>query len=461
MTRRLLLGYLGITLFVVLSLEVPLGIQNQRTERRDLAVKVEHDAVVFASLAEDAIQSGSSSQLRPIADRAYAYTSSRGGARVVIVDAAGNARIDTSARVSGSESFATRPEIAAALRGTVASGTRYSRTLRESLVYVAVPIASGGRVHGAVRITYPTSAVDARILRYWLILGLIAGVVLAVAAGVGLLTARFVTRPLRRLETAAASVGRGDLDARAPEHDGPAEVRSLAAVFNETVSKLAQLLRAQEEFVADASHELRTPLTALQLRLESLEQEVARDGRRDLDAALGEVERLSEMVEGLLALARADAAPAATVDAAAIARERVEIWRPFAQERGIDLRAEGSTERPARAAPQRVAQIVDNFVSNALDAAPDGSTVTVFASDAGEAIELRVRDEGPGLRPEQRARAFDRFWRAGNGHPGSGLSGSGLGLAIVRKLADADAATVALEEAPGGGLDAVVRLRRA
>jgi signal transduction histidine kinase len=103
-----------------------------------------------------------------------------------------------------------------------------------------------------------------------------------------------------------------------------------------------------------------------------------------------------------------------------------------------------------------VAQIIDNFVANALEVAPTGSTVTVLAEVTGDVVEVRVRDEGPGLGAEDRARAFDRFWR---GRSDGG--GSGLGLAIVRKLADADAATVVLEEAPGGGIDAVLRLRRA
>jgi signal transduction histidine kinase len=454
-TKRLLAGYLGITVFVLLALEIPLGIQNQRTERHDVTVKVEHDAVAMASLAEDAVQSATSVRLRPVATRAYAYATSR-GARVVIVDARGRALIDTSARVEGAEDFRSRPEIAAALRGSIATGTRYSQTLKERLLYVAVPIASGGRVHGAARITYPTSAVDARIVRYWLLLGLVAGLVLVVAAVLGFVTARVITRPLRRLEQAAAAVGAGNLDARAPESDGAAEVRSLAAVFNETVAKLAHLLRAQEEFVADASHELRTPLTALQLRLESLERAVAEEGRTDLDAALREVGRLSEMVESLLALARADAVPAERVDAAGIAAERVDAWQALAHERGVTLVAQLNGGGPARAAPQRVAQILDNFLANALDAAPEGSTVTVLARTAPDALELVVRDEGPGLTAEQRRRAFDRFWRAGRGG-----DGSGIGLAVVRKLALADDAGVALEDAPGGGIDAVLRLRRA
>ncbi len=156
-----------------------------------------------------------------------------------------------------------------------------------------MPVGSGGVVSGAVRITYPLTSVDTRILHYWLLLAAIASVVLAAAALVGVRLARFVTRPLRGLEDTAAAVGAGKLDARAPELEGPPEVRSLSRVFNETVVKLEQLLHAQAEFVADASHELRTPLTALRLRLESLERKLDDEGRRDLDAAVHEVERLA------------------------------------------------------------------------------------------------------------------------------------------------------------------------
>jgi signal transduction histidine kinase len=455
-TRRLLLGYLGVTLFVLLSLEVPLGVQNQRTERRDLQAKVAHDATVLAADAEDAVQAPTAKQLNALASVAYAYQSHTGG-RVVIVNAKGYALIDTSARVSGVEDFASRPEITTALDGRYASGVRTSETLHQRLLYVAVPISSGSRVHGAVRITYPLSTVDSRILRYWLILAAIAAVVLLGAALVGIRLARFVTRPLAGLERAAAAVGEGRLDVRAPEREGPPEVRSLAAVFNETVVKVGQLLRSQQEFVEDASHELRTPLTALRLRLESLERAVPEGERRDLDAALLEVERLGQLVEGLLALARADAGavPPTSLDAAAVVRERLAAWRALAGERGVELAAELDGAAPVRAGADRLAQVLDNLVANALELSPAGSTVTVSARGGREWVELRVRDQGPGMSAEQRARAFDRFWRAG-----SGGGGSGLGLAIVRKLVEADEGEVELAEAPGGGLDAIVRLRR-
>jgi len=446
--RRLLAGYLGVALFALVALEVPLGLQNQRTQRRDLERKVEHDATVLASVAEDGVQSGSRTQLLTAARFAFDY-SRTSGARVVIVNKRALALVDTNARVAGTESFASRPEIATALRGDVASGTRYSTTLHKSLLYVAVPVASGGIVHGAVRLTFGTSAVEARIVRYWLVLAGIAAVVLLGAALVGVRLARFVIRPLRGLERAAAAVGEGDLDVRAPELDGPPEVRSLARVFNETVTKLEQLLRSQGEFVADASHELRTPLTALRLQLEN----------GDVEKALHEVERLGELVEGLLALARADAGSEAAlvVDVVVLARQRIEHWRALAEERSVTLTTPAGEERAlARAAPERVVQVLDNLLANALEASPRGSVVAVSVLAARAAVELHVRDEGPGLSADERARAFDRFWRLRQDR-----GGSGLGLAIVRRLVEVDGGEAELVAAPGGGLEAIVRLRSA
>jgi signal transduction histidine kinase len=280
--------------------------------------------------------------------------------------------------------------------------------------------------------------------------------VIGVAVVVGLAVATFISRPVRRLEGAAEAVGAGDLTARAPEDEGPPEVRSLAAVFNETVAKLDQLLRSQDEFVADASHQLRTPLTALRLRLENLARDVAPEGRTELDGAVAEVGRLGLLVEALLALARADTGgePAGPVEVERVVREGVSAWSPLADERGVRLNAAGAGGT-ARTTDERLRQVLDNLVENALEASPRGGAITVEAQSAPPWIELRVKDEGPGLKPEERERAFDRFWRNRSGE------GSGLGLAIVRRLVEQDGGTVELLEAPGRGLEAVVRLRPA
>jgi len=453
-SRRLLFTYLSLAVVVLAALEIPLGVVNARSEKRDLSAKVERDAVAVASLAESTVEHERPGDLRAVRALAIRYARDTGG-RVVIVDRKGLELVDTSPPAPGRRDFSSRPEFAAALKGDVATGTRHSTTLGATFLYVAVPIASGGRVLGAVRVSYPTSTLDARTRRYWIVLAGIAGVVLAVAGLLGASFARWIRRPLSGLERAATQVSGGDLAARATVPDGPPELRALTVQFNEMVVKLDGLVRSQRDFVADASHELRTPLTALRLRLENLERDVAVAGRPTLDAALAEIERLSGIVESLLALARADvgSTPPVTIDAAAVASERVETWHAVAGERRVGLHVASSGPQPARASADRVAQVLDNLLANALDASPAGGDVAVSVGTIGALVELRVRDSGPGLSAEQRARAFDRFWRAGTGG-----GGSGLGLAIARRLVEADGGTIELCEATGGGMEAVVRL---
>jgi signal transduction histidine kinase len=252
-------------------------------------------------------------------------------------------------------------------------------------------------------------------------------------------------------------VGKGDLTARAPEA-GPPEIKALAVRFNETVARLDALLGSQEAFVADASHQLRTPLAALRLRLENLERDVDPAGRRDLDAALAEVERLARLVDGLLALARADAAASAAepVDMVAVVAARVEHWASQAEAHDVAIDVDVPSRLHALATPGALEQVLDNLISNALAVSPPGSTIAIGAHEGSADVELHVVDEGPGMTSEQRARAFDRFWRAGP--PGTG---TGLGLAVVHRLVTADGGTIELRRASGGGLDAEMRLRAA
>jgi signal transduction histidine kinase len=444
---------LSLAVVVLAMLEVPLGFINASGERASLSAKVERDAVAIASLAESTLEGdAATSNLSALRRLARRYAGDTGG-RVVITDRDGVAVVDSSPPAPGRRSFAGRPEFEAALGGDVATGTRGSSTLGYDFLYVAVPVASGGVVHGAVRVTYPTSELDRRVRNYWLVLGGIAVVVLAVAALVGLRFARWIRAPLQGLEQAAAEAGAGNLEARAPVPDGPLELRQLALEFNDMVARLDGLVAVQREFVADASHELRTPLTALRLRLENLERQVGDDGRAGLAAATAEVQRLSGLVESLLALARADAgtAPAEIVDLGQTAHARVEAWRP-ALDHGVRLTLDVAEEVLARAGSDRVVQVLDNLISNALLAAPTGSAVTVMVKRENGHGALSVRDEGAGLTDDQKARAFDRFWRRREG------PGSGLGLAIARRLVEADGGTIALHDASGGGLEAVVLL---
>jgi len=450
----LVLSYVTITLIVLLAFGVPLAMLFSRTERRSLAESVRHDALALSIRAEEPLETGEVSSLPGLVSDYQRDT----GARVVIVDKSGNVVADSDPARSGARNFASRAEFNRALAGEEVTGTRYSQTLGSDLFFTAVPVSNGAAVSGAVRVSYPTSFVESRVRRSWWLLAAAGGVVLAVVALVSVWLARTVTRPLGDLETAADRLGRGELDARVPVPAGPPELRSLAQSFNRTAAQLDELVGAQRSFVADASHQLRTPLAALRLRLENLESAVPDADRDDLEGALGEVNRLSRLVDGLLALARAEGRAAAPVaqELAAVVRERVEAWAAYADDQLVRFDVQVPVDVVVMASAGSLDQVFDNVFANALAVVPGGSTVSVATREPVDgSVAVVVCDEGPGMSEEQRKRAFDRFWRAG----ASDGRGSGLGLPIVRELVRADGGDVELEAAPGGGLAVVISLR--
>jgi signal transduction histidine kinase len=448
--RRLLITYLTITALALLVVVVPLGLTFASRERDRLLFGLERDAQVVGAHAEDALEAGQAPDLTET------FRNFRvAGGRILVVDRTGISVADSDPSATTGRDFSTRPEIAAALRGERVTGRRSSTTLGTTLVYVAVPVSSQGKVHGAVRITIPTSEADARVRDTWISLGLLSVVVLTTVGLVGLLLASEVTRPVRRLEDAALRLESGDLSARAGEIGGAPEVVALGRQFDATAERLATLVDAQRRFVADASHQLRTPLTALRLRLETLTPDG--DDQPRVAAALAETDRLARLVEGLLVLARAEAAgpDIIDVDLVAATHERHQVWVEVARQAGVDLTVTAPGTARVRAVAGGVEQILDNLVSNAIDASPSGSTVRIEVTTTPAEGVLRVVDQGRGMTAEERAQARSRFWRS----PGSTSAGFGLGLAIVDHLASASSGSLALDDGPGGrGLAATVRL---
>ena len=310
-----------------------------------------------------------------------------------------------------------------------------------------------GTVVGAIRLSYPDDPITDRLWQIWGFRAALAVGVLIVAAFLGLWLARRVTRPLRELNAMAGRLRDGDLTARA-EETGPPETRTLARTLNTATETIGTLVGAQRAFIGDASHQLRTPLTALRLSLDNVADGVDDPlVREDVEMATAEVVRMSRLVNGLLALARAEAnvAHPEPVQVLDVVAERFTAWRAAADERSIALVSEGFDIR-VLATPGHLEQVLDNVLSNALEVSPDGATILVRTTRPGL---LEIIDSGPGLPAPDRARAFDRFWR-GQGLTGKG--GSGLGLAIVKQLVTDDGGTVSLEAASGGGLCVRIRL---
>jgi len=443
--RRLVATYLLLVVLAIAGFTIPVAFTLTGQLRSDAETAVRREAQTAARL----LAVGDEPALQALASLIDAYERETRG-RLEAQLAGHRQAVPLPVPAAGDDEAFTR----------ALSGGEWRRWDDARLV-LAVPARDGqGRVVGAVRVSYPSAPVDRRITSIWLFRGVLAVAVLAVAALLGLLLARRLTRPVRQLTAMATGLRDGDLTVRAPE-DGPQEIRTLAQTLNNAAQTIEVLLRSQRMFVADASHQLRTPLTALRLALDNVADgaDDPASVREDAERATAEVVRMTRLVNGLLALARADAETtgAEPVAVPPVIAGRLDVWRAVADDRGVTL------DHPVPAAgivawttPGHLEQVLDNLLANALDFAPAGTAVTVRVSRAADTVTIDVADAGPGMSAAERARAFDRFWRG----PGRRKRpGSGLGLAVVKQLATDDGGTVELDEVPGGGLAVRVLLR--
>ena len=298
---RLILALGYVLLLAIVAFGVPLAINLSARVNAEVRTQARAQADLVAATAADLLGAASRPELATLARSGAA--SIRG--RILITDARGTVLADSNGSAQVGTSYASRPEVRAALGGRQAQFQRYSRTLEMQILATAAPIIHQGRSAGAVRVTQGVSTVQAAVRRAELGLVLIAAIVLALGLVAGIVIARQIAGPVQRLQRVARRVARGDLQARA-ELEGSLEQRSLARSFNEMTERIARLLDAQRQFVADASHQLRTPLTGLRLRLEEARAEVgAGPAERDLAAGIAEVDRLSATVDQLLVLSRA------------------------------------------------------------------------------------------------------------------------------------------------------------
>jgi len=379
--------------------------------------------------------------------------------RVIVVDGRGRLLADSSGPGLRTELYADRPELARALRGETAQGVRYSSSLREDLLYSAVPVVRDARTEGAVRVTQSIEAVRGQVRRNLVELAGVGLAALLVGLTAAWLIAGWLSRPLRSLARSARRVSGGELEHRA-QVEGSTEQRELAEAFNDMTERLGRALTAQREFVANASHQLRTPLTGLTLRLESATARAEDTAlRRDLEAAEAEAERLSTLLTDLLTLAggaerTGRPASASLPEAVEAAHER---WAAPAEQAGIALDIVPGPQVGACISREDLAVVLDHLVDNALKYSPSGTRVTVgWSSEAADTVRLAVNDQGPGLAEDERSRVFDRFYRGRS--RSDAPPGTGLGLSIVETLARRWKGSAGIENRPGGGACARVVL---
>ncbi len=451
---RLVFAFGYVLLFAIIALEVPLTLNFSR--RVDSEIKAE------ASAGAQGVAAAASGQLndRPTLTALAREQGRRLGGRVIVVDARGRVLVDSDSAAAPGSPYASRPEIARALRGVPAQGTRHSDSLNADLLYTAVPVVDSGRATGAVRLTQSVKAVHDEVRRDVLALLALGAAVLALGLGLAWAIAGSLSRPLRGLARTARRIAAGDLHARATP-TGSTEQVEVANAFNDMTERLVRALDAQRDFVANASHQLRTPLTGLRLRLESASLRAEDpDLRRDLVAGELETERLAKLLSNLLRLAQEGQPPstATSIALAGVAERAAERWRDQAERDGhaIELGGEGTPH--VHASTGDLDTIVDNLVENALNySAADTAIRIEWGVDADQAF-IAVLDHGRGIDDDEAERIFDRFYRgsASRGADG-GVPGTGLGLAIVEALARRWGAQATLTNRPEGGARAELR----
>ncbi|HEY6761448.1 MAG TPA: ATP-binding protein [Baekduia sp.] len=412
--RRLTTSTALIALAAVLVLGIPLGAVEAARVRSEQTGRLEREADAVASVLDDRAAHGEA------------------------IDAATLARLVRAGHRAAA----------------VYDGRRLSAGARMPASVVAVRAGTTGAA--AVTAYAPSSEIDGRVRRSWLLIALLGAGGIGVATALAAIQARRLSRPLERVAETSARLGDGDFSARAPRSGVP-EIDAIGRALDTSASRIAELVAREREFSSNISHQLRTPLTALRLRLE----ESAQAGepaalREELDAALREADRLEAMIADLLAHARTSASrDQVVVGLGTTAREHVAAWSALFARAGRRVRVAGvdggagAAEPLALASRGTVGQVLDVLLDNALRHGAGDVTVTAAAD---RFATLSVADEGAGIAPAAAERIFDRGATTGDG------AGTGIGLHLARTLARADGGSLRLAQAAPPRFE--LRLRR-
>ncbi|MFC5231277.1 sensor histidine kinase [Pseudonocardia zijingensis] len=456
MRRRLLLVLSAFALAAVAGFAVPLLQSTAAGRTQEFVLTRAGDLDRFAALAQQATgPAGAGALAQEVQAHQTVY-----GEGVAVVDRSGRAVVEAGLRA---DDPAVVSAVDAALRNQPAARPVGLRPWSTEPILLARPIGTGTEVGGAVVLRAEPADAAADIATAWA--AVLLGTLLAAVAcaALALLLARWVLRPIRELAAGVGEVAAGHPGAHVSPRAGPTELRELAAAFNRMSDAVATSAEEQRRLVADTSHQLRNPLAALRLRVDTLDPHVAPAGRATYRSTVVELDRLEALLDGLLVLASAEsratdlaaaARPDDRTDLAAVVAERLDAWRPAAGQAGVRLDAAAPGPVEAATTTSEVEQLLDVLLDNAVKYAGQGATVSIALSSRDGRALLEVRDDGPGLPPDQLQRATQRYWRA----PGSPARGSGLGLPIAERLATARGGALHVASPPGAGLVVTIEL---
>jgi len=267
-------------------------------------------------------------------------------------------------------------------------------------------------------------------------------------------------RPIEDIGTTAAKISAGDLSQRINIAEAESELGQLAAVLNSTFARLESAFAQQQQFASDAAHELRTPVSVMLTQTQTaLARERDASGyKQTVEACQRAAQRMRKLIESLLALARFDAGQEVLkrlrFDFRATIGECVELVKPLADQSGVKISAEGGSLE-ITGDPERLAQVVTNLLTNAIQYnRPEGEVRVKLELQGGLAV-LTVVDTGQGIAAEDLPRVFERFYRADTSRSSAN---NGLGLAISKAIIEAHGGTIEVFSQPDAGTTFTVRL---
>lgn len=288
-----------------------------------------------------------------------------------------------------------------------------------------------------------------------LMIGLgIVGVVLAVSIlSLGIWASRVSLRRLEDMERSLRQVSDGETDARLPVLGRNDQFDRVSVQMNQNLDRLSRLMIGMKSTASAIAHDLKTPLSHAQIAMHEAADacEAGKDPLPKIETALAEAEALNSVFETVLRISRIQAAPGqsgfAQVDLAHVAQKVIEFMQPLADENAQTLRQEGDAPVMVLADQTMIQQLLVNLVKNAIVHAGKETNITLSAKMSGNRPVLQVRDTGPGIRPEDRARILQPFVRLDAART---TPGSGLGLALVQAVVEHHNAEIALADmAPG------------
>lgn len=280
--------------------------------------------------------------------------------------------------------------------------------------------------------------------------GLTAGIVGLLLAG---LLVRQITRPLSSLTTASSRIAGGDFSVRVPVQSKD-ELGDLAITFNRMANSLETQETLRRTLMADIAHELRTPLTGIQGTVEALQDGIFPVTAENLNAIHDQVTLLNRLVEDLRTLANAEAGQLRLaqlpLDLGGFCQRRITALQSQAAVRKIELTLQVEGQPPTvYGDEQRLGQVLNNLLENALRHTPPGGAVQVSVGAANGSARLAVIDSGEGIAPADLPHIFDRFYRT-DASRNRRTGGSGLGLAIARQFVQAHGGLIWAESPPAG-----------